>query len=80
MSSADWSGMCGVDQLRLAVSILNANDESVNQRFTAEELLRIVEASLASGWDIMPDQWSRKQLEAAAKNGTVPTFTEEQTK
>lgn len=67
----------GIEVLRIAVRMLNDNRESCNQRFTAEELLRIVAAWRASGWDIMPDQWSEKQLRAAAKRGIIPTFNDD---
>jgi hypothetical protein len=67
-------GTVGIDELRGAVKVLGACNESFNQRFSAEELLRIYRALLACDWDILPDQWSDRQVRQARLYGVVPQF------
>jgi hypothetical protein len=66
----------GVERLRRAIGILDYCNETFNYRWTAAELLKIVDAHLRSGWDIFPDEWSEDQLRAAIDHGTPPTFKE----
>lgn len=66
----------GISLLRYAAHMLDRNNEGINQRFTAEELLRIASACERSGWDFMPDEWTARQLEEAATKGTVPQWIE----
>jgi hypothetical protein len=66
----------GVSLLRYAAQLFDQCNEGINQLFTAEELLRIASACERSGWDIYPDQWTKRQLEEAARDGTVPQWVE----
>jgi hypothetical protein len=75
VSSVD--GMFGIDVLRRAVRILNDNNEEFNQQYTPDQLLRIVEALMRSTHDIMPDQWTDKQVRHAIYNGFAPTWDDE---
>lgn len=65
---------CGIDQLRRTVKLLDACNETFNQEWTAEQLLKIGVAMRACGWDIYPDQWTQQQVDAVLEHGTVPTF------
>jgi len=71
--------LTGVELLRFAVKYLSYNTESVNQRFSAIELLNIAECARAAEWDMYPDQWTEKQLREAAKHRMVPDWSDEST-
>lgn len=66
----------GIDLLRISVNIFNNCNETFNQKFTMEELCKIVKAHLNSKWDIYPDDWSKEQIKAALENGTSPDWIE----
>lgn len=68
--------MSGAEQLRRAVNLLDSNKEDFNEEYTAEELLKIVRACWLSEWDVMPDEWTQSQVEAAIAHGTPPQFEE----
>lgn len=63
----------GIDLIR-ACEAFDSCKESVNQQFTAEQLLQIYRAWSACEWDFYPDQWSVRQLQEAADYGKVPQF------
>ncbi len=63
----------GIDELRKAVRVLGGMNETFNQRFSAEELLKLCRACWASEWDITPDRWTEDQVQAALK-GEVPRW------
>ncbi len=42
-------------------------------RLSAEQLLTIFDAYMASGWDITPDYWTDKQVDSALA-GIPPKF------
>lgn len=65
----------GIDELRRAVRLFDACHETVNQRFTAEELLLLARACRASAWNMCPDQWTERQLQEALR-GKVPDWHE----
>ncbi len=67
----------GVDLIRYAASLFDRCNESINQLFSAEELLRIASACESSGWDFLPDEWTARQLEEAACNRIVPQWRED---
>lgn len=53
------------DTLRTIVRNMDDCDESFNQRWTPEELVRIGMAFLLCGWDIYPDRWTERQITEA---------------
>lgn len=57
----------GADELRTIARNMDATTESFNDRFTAEQLLTIGRAFLASEWDFYPDQWTARQVREALK-------------
>ncbi len=63
----------GADELRLVVKAMDATREDFNLRFSAEQLVTIYKAMLASGWDFYPDQWTESQVQAALR-GVVPKW------
>ncbi len=63
----------GCDELRRIVRAMDDTREGFNQRFTAEQLVRIFRAMFASGWDIYPDTWPAWMVKAALR-GVVPKF------
>jgi hypothetical protein len=65
--------LSGPEELRLCVKNMNATNESFNTQFTAEQLLQIHRMLLASGWDILPDEWTDRQVEEAL-NGKPPKW------
>lgn len=66
----------GVSLLRYAAQLFDQCNEGVNQLFTAEELLRIASACERTGWDMLPDQWTPRQLQEAAARGRIPEWRE----
>jgi hypothetical protein len=70
----DYSKLKGIEQLRMAASILDNCNESFNFRHSAQELLRLVEVMTKCDWDISPDYWEEFQITAALEYGTVPEF------
>ncbi len=68
--------MTGIEELRAAVNYLSFNEESCNEKFTAQELLNIASAGRLSKYDVFPDQWEKRQLTEAAKDATVPDWIE----
>lgn len=76
MKKEQFDAMDGIDRLRGAASYFNWCNESFNQRYTAEELLKIYAVGMVCGWDVYPDQWTRQQCEAAIKEGKLPKFEE----
>lgn len=64
----------GIDLLRYAVKLFESNNESINQRFSAEELLRIADCMQKCEWDIWPDQWTERQLQECIQFGIVPQW------
>lgn len=52
----------GAEELRAVVSIIDGLRESFNDRFTAEQLLKLVRMHWASEWDIPPDEWTPRQI------------------
>lgn len=67
----------GIDILRSAVKVLDYNNESFNQLFSAEELLKIVDINSQTGFDLFPDEWTSRQLEEALQ-GIVPQWREDE--
>lgn len=72
---ASKSDRTGAEELRLIVRNMDNCNESFNDRFTAEELIKIGRAWLASEWDISPDEWHEEQVQDALK-GIPPKFCE----
>lgn len=68
------SKLTGIELLRYAVRMLNRCNESVNQRFTAPQLIRIAEGVQRSEWDFYPDEWTDQQLQECAQFGITPTW------
>lgn len=64
----------GADLLRLIVRNMGDCRESFNQRFTAFQLVKLGIAHLASGWDLLPDQWEERQIREALR-GKVPRWS-----
>jgi hypothetical protein len=68
----------GIDQLRRAVRLLDYCIESFNQEYSAEDLLKIVDAHSQSTHDIMPDQWTEKQLRDAVCMNKAPDWDDKE--
>ncbi len=52
----------GVDILRGAFNVFNCCNETFNQRFSTEELVKLYRAFYVCGWDITPDHWTDRQV------------------
>ena len=70
--------MTGAERMRLAVGIINNCREGFLDRFSSEELLRMIDCMLASGWDIYPDTWAPRQVEQALTAGTAPKWFDDE--
>jgi hypothetical protein len=70
------TGETGAQELRRVVSCLNSCAESAIDAFTAEEIIKLVRACWASGWDIWPDNLTDAQVAAVLETGEVPCFFE----
>ena len=68
----------GIDFLRRAVKVLDSNNEGFNQRYTADELLRIVEVMTRCEWLFYPDQWSGPQVKAALQCAIAPRWDDQE--
>ena len=69
----------GIELVRYTVTLLDQCNESLAQRFTAEQLLRIADCTQKSEWDFYPDDWEERQLQECIQSGTVPRWKEETT-
>lgn len=63
----------GIDALREAVGAFNHCSETFNQKYSAEELLKIHAVWKLIEWDFPPDEWTSYQLSNALK-GVVPSW------
>lgn len=68
----------GIEKLRLLVSNANYCNESFNEQFTIEELIKIHRALALCAWDILPDSWTERQIREALELGRVPTWDEQE--
>lgn len=68
----------GIDELRKAVKMLDACNETFNQQFSAVELLRLAKAQQASAWCFFPDEWSDRQVSEALE-GIIPAWNDDET-
>lgn len=66
----------GIEELRRAVNLFGNTCESFNQDYSAEQLITIYRAYLASGWDITPDRWTARQTREALA-GHMPQWEDE---
>lgn len=65
--------LTGAEEMRSAVRLFDSCSESFLDRFTAEQLILIWRAWHASEWDVRPDLWSERQVQAALK-GVAPRW------
>lgn len=65
-----------VEELRRAMRVIDMMHEGFNQEYTAQELLRLMVVCWASGWDVLPDEWTTQQCGEALAFGTAPRFEE----
>jgi len=72
----DGEVLTGAEEIRLLRSNMDATAESFNDRFTAAQLLQINRMLVLCEWDVMPDQWSARQVREALK-GKPPRFDEQ---
>jgi len=64
----------GADEMRRAVRVLGCCRETDLEPYTAEQLLKLVRACWASGWDVYVSDLSAEQCVAAIDLGEVPAF------
>ena len=76
MKKEDLEKEFGIDILRRAVNFFNYCNESFNQRYSAEDLLKIAKACWLGEWDVFADQLTKQQIEAAIREGKSPKFEE----
>jgi hypothetical protein len=69
------NGVFGIEELRAAVNLFNNCNETFNQQFTADELIKLYQAYVKSGWDFLPDDWHETQVMQALQ-GIVPRWEE----
>jgi hypothetical protein len=73
MTPAEYHAKPAIEHLRLMVRNFDGCRESFNQRFTAEQLLKLHKAWMLSEWDISPDRWADWQV-GNALSGLVPEW------
>lgn len=66
----------GIECLRATVALFSLCREGFNQRFTADELIKLTHAYKACGFDMLPDTWTEHQIERAL-DGDTDLFTPE---
>lgn len=64
----------GIDKLRKVVNLLNQCNETFNQKFTVEELIKLADICFNSNYDFLPDQYTGRQLYEAIKYNRTPTW------
>lgn len=65
--------LTSIQILRRLVQRFGCCREDFNDRFTVAELLLLDSAWSRSGWDIYPDQWTKRQVTEALR-GIAPTW------
>lgn len=65
--------LLGIEEMRKAVRLFNCLNETFNQKYSSEELLKIARACWASEYDILPDEWTSRQVKQALE-GKVPAW------
>lgn len=68
----------GIDILRKAVNLFNNCNETFNQQFTENELLKLYRMFSICGWDIPPDRWTVDQIDGALILGKVPAWDDDE--
>ena len=61
----------GAEELRRVCAALGYNNESALDPYSAEDLLHIMRAIAAGGWDIFVDQLLPEERDHAAMHGTL---------
>lgn len=61
-------------ELRRAARMIELMPLSFVEQYTAQELLRLMTVCWASDWDVLPDDWTGKQVARALLDGAVPQF------
>jgi hypothetical protein len=69
--------MSGIDFIRNMVGAFDYCNENFISQYSPEELIAIRKAWIACEWDIMPDQWTVRQVEDAIHEGKVPRFDDD---
>lgn len=64
----------GIEVLKEAVSRFSCCHTDFVYRYTVKELLKISDAWGRSGWDIVADQWTTRQLNEAIELDRAPTW------
>lgn len=67
-----------VEDLRKAVLAIDSMREDFNTEYSAQELLRLVTICWLSGWDILPDRWTKQQVARALESGAAPRWSDDE--
>jgi hypothetical protein len=73
MTREELERMTGAEQLRLIVSNIDHMSETFLDMYTLEEIVQLYRMCLLSGFDVYPDQWTRRQVRAALQ-GIPPSW------
>lgn len=65
----------GIELVRYAARLFDYCNETFNQQYSAEELLKIADACQKSEYDFLPDTWEDRQIKEAIA-GKVPRWRE----
>lgn len=68
--------MSGPELLRMSANIIAHTNPLFANGYTAEQLLTLCRAKLASEWDFTPDQWQPRQVREALR-GIVPRWRDD---
>jgi hypothetical protein len=66
--------LCGIELLRYAVRLFSRCNETFNQQFDEQTLLKIAATHKACEWDFYPDQWTDRQLSDLFHDGKIPEW------
>lgn len=66
----------GIELVRYAKRLFSDCNETFNQKYTADQLLKIADACSQSRWDIYPDEWEERQIQEALC-GIIPDWEED---
>lgn len=71
---SDYKEMTEIEKLRHLADISGYVRESLWDDMTREQILRVFDAWMSSGWDYYPDQWTSAQLTDALRYGISPAW------
>jgi len=68
----------GIEKLRKCLNLFNNCNESFNEKFTIDELIKLYNAYMNAEWDFRPDEWTEEQIQSCLKYNRTPEWDEDE--